>query len=100
MREHGTTRVGRRFDELTITIVFMKSEPIPGHDPTEWRRDVCGAVIRRSAHGDTKSKHGWEIDHIEPVAFGGTDELANLQPLQWENNRAKGDGLLRCAVRG
>jgi len=34
---------------------------------------------------------GWEIDHKKPVANGGTDDLDNLQPLQWENNRHKGD---------
>jgi hypothetical protein len=25
------------------------------------------------------------------VAKGGSDDLANLQPLQWQNNRTKGD---------
>jgi hypothetical protein len=28
---------------------------------------------------------------IRPVAAGGGDELENLQPLQWENNRHKSD---------
>lgn len=46
--------------------------------------------MRRSEHGAT-NKHGWEIDHIRPVVAGGNDDLSNLQPLQWENNRKKGD---------
>lgn len=100
MRGFGTTKHGTRFDADTVGRVFMRSDPIEGLDPNEWRRDLCGAPIRRSEHGNTASKHGWEIDHIEPVAYGGGDELENLQPLQWQNNRAKGNGLLRCTVRG
>jgi 5-methylcytosine-specific restriction endonuclease McrA len=42
-------------------------------------------------YGITDSKHGWEVDHIIPVSKGGTDDLSNLQPLQWDNNRKKGD---------
>jgi len=34
---------------------------------------------------------GWEVDHIRPVSHDGGDDLANLQPLQWKNNRCKGD---------
>ena len=37
--------------------------------------------------------YGWEIDHINPVASGGGDEIGNLQPLNWKNNSAKGDKL-------
>jgi hypothetical protein len=55
--------------------------------------DPCGAAIVWSDFGDTTAETGWEIDHIIPVAHGGTDDLDNLQALQWENNRAKGDAL-------
>jgi hypothetical protein len=46
------------------------------------------------AYGDRTNEFGWEIDHVIPVAKGGTDDLSNLQPLHWDNNVAKGDGKL------
>lgn len=47
--------------------------------------------MRFEDYGTTKSDHGWETDHIKPVALGGTDNPDHLQPLQWENNEEKGD---------
>ncbi|MFT6985873.1 MAG: 5-methylcytosine-specific restriction endonuclease McrA [Psychromonas sp.] len=60
-------------------------------EPSIWRWDMCGNVMKFSEHGNTSSKNGWEIDHIEPTALGGKDDLSNLQPLQWGNNREKSD---------
>jgi HNH endonuclease len=70
--------------------VWNKGTVILGYDPNVWRRDICGHAIKYTDHG-AEGDYGWEIDHIYPKAKGGTDDLANLQPLWWSNNRSKGD---------
>lgn len=57
---------------------------------TEWRKDYAGAWICRTKYG-VESDYGWEVDHAKPVSKGGGDELNNLVPLHWKNNRTKGD---------
>lgn len=79
------------FDDLTILAVWIKGTIVPGYDLNEFRKDQCGAWIRFADYGNINSDLGWEIDHEKPVAKGGTDELKNLQPLHWRNNRSKGD---------
>ncbi len=83
-------------DEQTKLTVWAKGRPVPDKDgnhwdPAVWRYDICGIPMKYSEHGNTSSDVGWEIDHIKPTAKGGSDDLDNLQPLQWENNRKKGD---------
>lgn len=70
--------------------VWNKGHIIFGRDPTEWRKDDCGYIIRFSDYGERHSHYGWEIDHIVPTSRGGADELYNKRPLHWQVNAFKG----------
>lgn len=81
------------FTEEQIRLVWEKGTLVPGYDAAKYRKDVAGAWIAWDKYGDNTSETGlgWEIDHRKPVSRGGTDNLGNLRPLQWANNRSKGD---------
>lgn len=83
----------RGFSEEQKQIAWQRAQIVTGRDQNVIRKDICGAWIRWADYGDTNSDFGWEVDHIHPVALGGTDHPSNLQALHWKNNRAKGDSI-------
>jgi hypothetical protein len=100
LRNKDTT--GNDFSANQIQAAWEKGIPITGYDRNMYRHDSCGSIIKRDMFGmiNTPLNMGWEIDHIKPKNRGGGDEPDNLQPLQWENNRGKGDNYPKweCSV--
>ena len=73
---------------------WEKAKKIRGEDSDQYRQDPYGNKIRKNSYGkDTEM--GWEVDHIKPKARGGSDATQNLQALQTEVNREKGDSLVK-----
>jgi len=86
------------FSPEKVEQVWQKGTALQGIDPNIWRKDACGAWIYHASHNGRRENpvdYEWEIDHINP---NGGDDIANLRPLQWKNNLAKGEGRLTCAV--
>ena len=79
-----------QYDHATLSMIWAKAQRVQGYNENVYRTDIYGALMCFGQYGQT-SQYGWEVDHIVPVARGGSDALSNLQPLYWENNRKKGD---------
>lgn len=92
-RNHNTDQNGGDWSEEIKKLVWAKGVQTYAFDTTVCRKDKCGHLMEYSQYGNRNSDRGWEIDHINPVANGGKDDIANLQPLYWGNNAEKGDNL-------
>jgi len=92
LRFPGTQASGDSFTGDQIKAAWNRGVPVPGWNPDYFRKDACGAWIHWVKYGEIMAGGcGWQVDHIRPVALGGTDAPENLQPLQWQNNLSKGD---------
>lgn len=73
------------------------------YDGSLYRKDVCGAWIRWDKYGrigadEPHTSLGWGMDHIIPLAEGGSAHPSNLRALQWYNNQMISGGRHRCHV--
>ncbi|PTQ90967.1 HNH endonuclease [Agitococcus lubricus] len=58
---------------------------------------ICHQKLVFAHYGMLKAAGGWEVEHSNPQAKGGTHRLNNLYPACIRCNRAKGDGSSRQA---
>ncbi|RLD26987.1 MAG: HNH endonuclease [Bacteroidetes bacterium] len=97
VRKRNKDRLGNPWPEATTKLVWQKGEVIPSLSPVAWRKDICGSLMKFYEYNNLDSDYGWEIDHIKPESNGGSDDIINLQPLNWKNNADKDDKLnWRC----
>jgi 5-methylcytosine-specific restriction endonuclease McrA len=73
-----------------IDAAFERAATIRGKNEETWRRDEMGNIMRRGSYG-TQGEYGWEIDHRNPKANGGSDSARNLRALNTKANRKKSD---------
>ena len=77
--------------------IWDKAEIIPDEDPSIYRLDPCGDMIKWDEYANDHSPLGWEIDHTYPestlkdlgVPQELIDDLRNLRPMQASNNATK-----------
>ena len=100
-RHRNTNAEGKPFPSAVVKAVWEKAASSPGHGPM--KADAFGSLMWEPAFGNVNSKLGWEIRHLVPVETGGTDDLENLEAIQWENHRRlEGDrpGTAATPLRG
>ncbi len=71
----------------------------PINERLGFRKDTCGAWVRRDDFQNFNSDFGWDIDYVVPKAKGGTDAPTNVRPLHWRNGQARRTDRLVCAVK-
>lgn len=76
-------------DESKINETWERATKVENFDPSQFRKDACGAWIIRNHYG-LHTSYGWEVDHVYPQSLGGDDNQENLRAMQWENNLSKG----------
>lgn len=83
----NTNSIQRSFSDEIIEQVWEKARIIPGFDPEFLREDQYGSVIARVFYEECQPGYalGWKITYIQSPQKGGTDDISNLQPMQWQN---------------
>lgn len=80
--KYGKHRTSQRSWRATRVWARRNMDPICG---------ICERAIDLSIT-NYRDPMAWTLDHIVPVAVGGTNAVSNLQPAHRSCNGAKGDG--------
>lgn len=83
------------YTEQLVQAVWEKGRASAAQARDLWRRDQCGAWIRREHYGRTDSEFGWRIENVTP---GSPDTLDNLQPLNCANAYDRANQRAHCSL--
>jgi hypothetical protein len=85
------------YSQKMIYDVWNRGRVIAEQDPAVWRKDECGAWIRREHYGQEASEYGWKIEN---VTAGGAGNLDDLRPLHCGNSFDPGVSHAKCHMTG
>jgi hypothetical protein len=83
------------FSKDVVDRVWQHARVMTDLDPQTWRKDECGAWIRREHYGREDSDFGWKIVN---VAAGAPDTVENLRPLQHANGYDRAERRACCKL--
>jgi hypothetical protein len=78
------------FTNAKLEKIWQKGTSVRGKNPNLYRKDIYGNVMYKPSYG-LNSEMGWQVDHSKPQSKGGTDHLNNLQPMNSQANKEKGN---------
>ena len=83
------------FSDEIVQQVWEKGRGTLDQESSIWRKDECGAWMRREHYGNEHSEYGWKIINVTP---GGADDVENLRPYHKENSFDPNSGQARCRL--
>ena len=72
-------------------VAWEKALKVEGIDSGLFRKDACGAWIRKDLYGEKEDPFGWDIDLVFPKRLGGKPILENVRALNSKNIISKGN---------
>ena len=83
------------FSDELVQRVWGRARGVPDRDADEWRKDECGAWIKRGQYGHLNAEFGWKIENTLP---GNPDDHEHLRAFHCGNAFDRGTGQAHCRV--
>lgn len=81
-------RVLRKFYGKLTPKIYQAIKPLKVYERDEWQCKICGEAIDQ--HAEPRTTFSASVDHIVPLARGGTHTYSNVQAAHFECNWRKG----------
>ena len=81
--------------ERIVQEVWAKGRATADADPNLWRKDACGAWMRRDHYGRAQSEFAWKIEN---VSAGGFETPESLRPFNCANSYDRANARSHCRL--